>query len=143
MLTTPATKSFVMRWGPPLASKAPLLSRTFNAMPAVAILDCPRSTSSSSFASNAARAASAPSMRLRHRSLAHGGAEERLMEVFGRPGDQPTFGVGTFGSVWCDVELVGVVGTRTFERTVRVAPWKDPRTGVWEVMLDNTLCDTW
>ena len=73
----------------------------------------------------------------------HGGAEERLMEVFGRPGDQPTFGVGTFGSVWCDVELVGVVGTRTFERTVRVAPWKDPRTGVWEVMLDNTLCDTW
>lgn len=71
------------------------------------------------------------------------GAIQQLMEAFGKPGHQPTFGVGCFGSIWCDMVLTGFVGTRAYDRKVRIAPYKDQKTGVWDIMLDNTFDDTW
>ena len=71
------------------------------------------------------------------------GAIQQLMEAFGKPGHQPTFDVGCFGSIWCDMVLTGFVGTRAYDRQVRIAPCKDSKTGVWNIMLDNTFDDTW
>ena len=71
------------------------------------------------------------------------GAIQQLMEAFGKPGHQPTFGVGCFGSIWCDMVLTGFVGTCAYDRKVRIAPYKDPKTGVWDIMLDNTSDNTW
>lgn len=74
-----------------------------------------------------------------------GGALEELVGLLDnrRSGGAIKFGVGTFGSVWADVELTGGFGAEKRTKKVRLSPSVGRREDSFDIMLDNTFDEEW
>ena len=74
-----------------------------------------------------------------------GGALDELVGLLDnrRPGGAIKFGVGSFGSVWADVELTGGFAAEKRTKKVRLGPSVGRREDSFDIMLDNTFDEEW